>query len=85
MTEERFEQMIEGAADRVEQSINRKWRNRSFRLAVKSISALAETGLIIGSFSLKRNGYHTAAAWCFWLGIIGIAEDIITVICFKKK
>lgn len=63
MTEERFEQIIEDAADRFENTITRIWRNRSFRLISKSISLSVETGLIIGSFALRENGHRTIAAW----------------------
>jgi len=85
MTEEMLEQKIEEAADRFEKSITNKWGNRSFRFAFKSISVLAEIGLVIGSFALKENGYKTAWAWCFGLGVVGIAADVITSISFKKS
>lgn len=62
MTEEMLERKIEEVTDKFEKSITKKWENRSFRFASNSISVLAETGLIIGSFALKEYGYKTAWA-----------------------
>lgn len=52
---------------------------------MKSISIMAEIGLILGAEHLAEQDHKTAAAWCAELGIVGMAADIITSITFKRK
>lgn len=86
MTEKEFEQRIDAAADRFEKSITDKWNNnKCFRRSIKSISIMAEIGLILGAGHLAAQGYKTAAAWCTGLGIVGVLADIITSITFRRK
>ncbi len=86
MTEKEFEQRIDAAADRFEKNITKKWNNnKCFRRSMKSISIMAETGLILGAEHLAMRGYKTAAAWCARLGIVGVISDIITSIIFRKR
>ena len=86
MTEKEFEQRIDDAADRHEKNITEKWNNsKCFRRSMKSISIMAEIGLILGAEHLAEQGHKTAAAWCAGLGIVGVAADIITSITFKRN
>ncbi|MCI8464804.1 MAG: hypothetical protein HFI63_02925 [Lachnospiraceae bacterium] len=78
MTEKEFEQRIDAAADRFEKNITEKWNNnKCFRRSMKSISIMAEAGLLLGAGHLAARGYKTAAAWCAGLGIVGVIADII--------
>lgn len=86
MTEKEFEQRIEAAADRFDKGITEKWNNnKSFRRSIKSVSILAEIGLIFGAGYLAEQGYKTAAVWCAGLGVVGVLADIITTITFRRK
>lgn len=86
MTEKEFEQRIEAAADRFDKGITEKWNsNKSFRRSIKSVSILAEIGLIFGAGYLAEQGYKPAAVWCAGLGVVGVLADIITTITFRRK
>lgn len=86
MTEQEFEQRIEAAADKFDKSISKKWNNnRFFRIGIKSVSLTAEAALIFGAVHLAKQGYKTAAAWCFGLGAVGVIADIITAITFRRN
>ena len=46
MTEERLEQLVEGAAGRFDRSMNRAWEHRPVRLMGGALSLLTGAGLI---------------------------------------
>ena len=61
MTEKEFEQRIDAAADRFEKT-EKYNNNKCFRRSIKTISIMAETGLILGAGHFAARGYKTAAA-----------------------
>lgn len=81
----RFEQRVEDAADRFDRGITSRWKNRSFRVAVKSVSVAAESGLLIAATYLSARGFGAAAACCFWLGLLGLACEVVLAIVFRQK
>lgn len=85
MTEERFEQIIEGAADRFDKSINRAWRHWPVRFVGKSISFLTGAGLVAGAIPLAEKGNDTAAKACLIGGALVIACGILELVIFRKK
>lgn len=66
MTEERFEQVIEnaieGAADKLDHSINRAWKHKPIRIIKKSIACLSGVGLLAASLPLFDKEQRTAAS-----------------------
>ena len=85
MTEERFEQIIEDAADRLDKSMNRAWHHRPVRIVGKTISFLTGGGLIASAFSLSEKGNQTAAKACLISGCIVILAGIAELLIFKKN
>lgn len=85
MTEERFEQIIEGTAYKLDKSMNRAWRHRPVRLVGKTISFLTGAGLVAGAIPLAEKGNDTAAKVCLISGGLVIAFGILELIIFKKK
>ncbi|MDO4274348.1 MAG: hypothetical protein Q4D16_11815 [Eubacteriales bacterium] len=85
MTEERFEQIIENAADKLDKSMNRAWNHRPVRIVGKTLSLVTGGGLIAGAFTLSEKGNHTAAKVCFISGCIVIIAGIAELLIFKKK
>ena len=85
MTEERFEQIIEDAADRFDKSVNRAYRRRPFRFICKAINFGAGAGLMASAIPLAEKGNHTAANICLVSGGVVIACGILQHVIFKKS
>ena len=66
MTEERLEQLVEGAAGRFDRSMNRAWEHRPVRLMGGALSLLTGAGLIAKAMPLAQEG--RAAAGPGWRG-----------------
>lgn len=74
MTEERLEQLVEGAAGRFDRSMNRAWEHRPVRLMGGALSLLTGAGLIAKAMPLGsggpcrgRPGYAwPPVAWSSW-------------------
>lgn len=88
MTEERFGQMIEnaveGAANKLDASLERKWSHKAVRVFTKLLSYAACLGLAIGAFEIKTRGYDIVAKICFITGAVGIIANIIMALVFRK-
>ena len=56
MTEERLEQLVEGAAGRFDRSMNRAWEHRPVRLMGGALSLLTGAGLIAKAVPLAQEG-----------------------------
>ena len=81
-----FERRVEAAADRLDKTVNRAWnRSRLFRCVSRGTSLAAEVGLLLVAGRLADRGNRTAAAWCARLSVVGLAADILTAICFRRK
>ncbi|UWP61241.1 hypothetical protein [Ruminococcus gauvreauii] len=85
MTEERFEQIIENAADKFDKSVNRAWNRRPVRIAGKTVSFLTGAGLIAGAVSFAGRDSHTAAKICLISGVLVFLSEILQLIIFKKR
>lgn len=89
MTEERVEQVvenaIEGAANRLDHSINRAWKHRPVRVIGKTIACLSGFGLLAASIPLFQKGQDTAAKICLISGGIVIAANAIELFLFRRK
>ncbi len=55
MTEERLEQLVEGAAGRFDRSMNRAWEHRPVRLMGGALSLLTGAGLIAKAVPLAQS------------------------------
>lgn len=64
MTEERLEQLVEGAAGRFDRSMNRAWEHRPVRLMGGALSLLTGAGLIAKAMPLAQEGRAAAARVC---------------------
>ena len=82
---ERFEQKMEGAADKLDKTVSRKWEQKSFRILMKSISFAAEIGLMLCSGLLFHSGHKMWASICFWLGALGLLCDLLRLIFLRRK
>ena len=81
-----FERRIENAADHLDKTVNRAWdRSRLFRCVSRGTSIAAEVGLLLVAGRLADRGNRTAAAWCAGLSAVGLAGDVLTAICFRRK
>lgn len=85
MTEERFEQIIEHAADRLDKSMNRAWNHRPVRIVSRTISLVTGAGLIVSAAPLAENGHQMAAKICFISGVVVIAAEVLQIIIFRRK
>lgn len=89
MTEERFEQIIENAADKLDKSLNRAFNHRPVRIISKTVTFLTGVILAASALPLSEKGNQTAAKACLIGGcfiiIAGIAELLIYKLIFKKK
>ena len=78
MTEERLEQLVEGAAGRFDRSMNRAWEHRPVRLMGGALSLLTGAGLIAKAMPLALVGRAAAARVCLAAGsgvvLIGLLE-----------
>ena len=68
MTEERLEQLVEGAAGRFDRSMNRAWEHRPVRLMGGALSLLTGAGLIAKAMPLAQEGRAAAARVCLAAG-----------------
>ena len=81
-----FERRVETAADHLEKTVNRAWdRSRFFRCVSRGTSLAAEVGLLLLAGRMAERGNRTAAAWCAGLSAVGLAGDVLTAICFRRK
>ena len=64
MTEERLEQLVEGAAGRFDRSMNRAWEHRPVRLMGGALSLLTGAGLIAKAVPLAQEGRAATARVC---------------------
>lgn len=89
MTEERFGQIIEraveGAAYKLDASLNRAWKHKPVRFIGKTLASISGLGLMASSVHLSNKGNHTAAKICFISGGVVIASNVLELIIFKKK
>ena len=96
MTEEQFEQAmehwgnsveknIEGAAKKLDHSLNRAWTHRPVRFIIRMLTFLSGVGLITSALHLFKKGSDTFAKACLISGVIIIAAEIIQYIVFSKK
>lgn len=85
MTEERFEEIMEYAADKLDRSLNRAWKYKPVRFIGKGFSCLAGVGLIAASFSLFEKGKERVAKICLISGGIVIAAAVLEFVIFKKE
>ena len=81
---ERFERRVESAAGKMEQELNHRWRRKTFRRAVKGVSAAAELGMIAGAMALAGRGHRGWAVCCFALGAAGLAADAVCLLLEKN-
>lgn len=82
---EKFETGVERAADRLERGLERRWQQRPFRMMMKTVSVLAELGLIGGALCLSARGHRAAARWCFALGAAGLVFECGKALIFQKE
>ena len=75
------DQKIENAANKIESAANKAWEKRSFRIVSKSLSAVAEIGLMIGAAHLSEKGYKSTDICLFGLGAVGLVCDLL----FNRK
>ena len=68
MTEERLEQLVEGAASRFDRSMNRAWEHRPVRLMGGALSLLTGAGLIAKAVPLAQEGRAATARVCLAAG-----------------
>ena len=68
MTEERLEQLVEGAAGRFDRSMNRAWEHRPVRLMGGALSLLTGAGLIAKAVPLAQEGRAATARVCLAAG-----------------
>ena len=81
-----FERRVETAADHLHKTLNRAWdRSRFFRCVSRGTSLAAEVGLLLLGGRMAERGNRTAAAWCAGLSAVGLAGDVLTAICFRRK
>lgn len=72
-----LDQKIENAANKIEFAANKAWKKRSFRIVSKSISAIAEVGLMIGALHFSEKDHKSIAACLFGLGAVGLVCDLL--------
>lgn len=81
-----FERRVEDAADHLDKTVNHVWNRSSlFRCVSRGTSLAAEVGLLLVAGRLADRGNQTAAAWCAGLSAVGLAGDVLTAICFRRK
>lgn len=89
MTEERFGQIIEdaveGAAQKLDQSLERGMRHKGVRRFTKSLSYAASIGLIAGAFRLISKGHGVIAKICLITGSVAIAANILLSVFLSRE
>lgn len=86
MSEERFEEIIEQAADRVDCSLSKVWRDHpSLRIASRSLSIITGAGLMASAIPLSRRGKKTAAKVCLVSGGVILAAEAGMALLLKEE
>ena len=81
-----FERRVETAADHLDKTVNRAWDcSRFFRCVSRGTSLAAEVGLLLLAGRMAERGNRAAAVWCAGLSAVGLAGDVLTAICFRRK
>ena len=81
-----FERRVETVADHLDKTVNRAWdRSSLFRCVSRGTSLAAEVGLLLVAGRLADRGNRTAAVWCAGLSVVGLAANMLTAICFRRK
>ena len=81
-----FERRVETVADHLDKTVNHAWNySRLFRCVSRGTSLAAEVGLLLVAGRLADRGNRTAAVWCAGLSVVGLAANMLTAICFRRK
>ena len=81
-----FERRVEAAADHLDKTVNHAWNySRLFHCASSGTSLAAVVGLLLVAGRLADRGNRTAAVWCAGLSVVGLAANMLTAICFRRK
>ena len=83
MTEERLEQLVEGAAGRFDRSMNRAWEHRPVRLMGGALSLL--TGLIAKAVPLAQEGRAATARVCLAAGSLVLLAEAARILFLRRK
>ena len=85
MTEERLEQLVEGAAGRFDRSMNRAWEHRPVRLMGGALSLLTGAGLIAKAMPLAQEGRAAAARVCLAAGSLVLLAEAARILFLRRK
>ena len=85
MTEERLEQLVEGAAGRFDRSMNRAWEHRPVRLMGGALSLLTGAGLIAKAVPLAQEGRAAAARVCLAAGSLVLLAEAARLLFLRRK
>lgn len=85
MTEEKLEQLVEGAAGRFDRSMNRAWERRPVRLMGVALSLLTGAGLIARAMPLSQEGRATAARVCLATGSLVLLAEAARILFLRRK
>ena len=80
MTEERLEQLVEGAAGRFDRSMNRAWEHRPVRLMGGALSLLTGAGLIAKAVPLAQEGRAATARVCLAAGSLVLLAEAARIL-----
>ena len=81
-----LERRVETAAEQLDETVTRAWDRSCFgRCVSRGTSLAAEVGLLLLAGRMAERGNRTAAAWCAGLSAVGLAGDVLTAICFRRK
>ena len=72
MTEERLEQLVEGAAGRFDRSMNRAWEHRPVRLIAKAVP-------------LAQEGRAATARVCLAAGSLVLLAEAARILFLRRK
>ena len=81
MTEERLEQLVEGAAGRFDRSMNRAWEHRPVRLMGGALSLLTGAGLM----ALAQEGRAAAARVCLAAGSLVLLAEAARILFLRRN
>ena len=84
MTEERLEQLVEGAAGRFDRSMNRAWEHRPVRLMGGALSLLTGAGLIAKAMPLAQEGRAAAARVCLAAGSLVLLAEAARILFLRR-
>ena len=85
MTEERLEQLVEGAAGRFDRSMNRAWEHRPVRLMGGALSLLTGAGLIAKALPLAQEGRAATARVCLAAGSLVLLAEAARILFLRRK